>query len=427
MPELRVLDTIKRPMQRLGYLKRLIKRVTALSSSNLENLGADLVDTVSRKVRVTLDQARVTYIKTRLSDKAYSGLKQQAEDWAQRSEGEGQPVMMELQDLYLADPALPSQVGKLVHNDRRKYPPLGTILGFVRAGTYSPNTRALSLLTLIPDAELQGFLEYSSENNPLRISPAQSLLFLYAFLENDGEVVAPLWNRLMLDLPNGFSDREAGDRLPDIYRTVIGRHRKSSLAIDARKRLEVLEKSAESIARASAEPTYRGGSSREEASRPRIEPFVDMGLIIKSDPARYENYQFSETGHVWAEALNGLETSDAIVDFLANRFFSTAARTVDAEVRELKGTAEIVPYLHEAWSKIQSPGGYAPIEELAVLGGISALLRDKCVFDAAPARQALLEYQKQQPYDVRFTVNRLGVLAHTRFLQPFVPPKMTQP
>ena len=68
MPEIRALENTQRPMQRLGYLKRLIRRVTSLSTSNLDNLGHDLIDTVTRKVRVALNEARVVYIKQRLYD-----------------------------------------------------------------------------------------------------------------------------------------------------------------------------------------------------------------------------------------------------------------------------------------------------------------------------------------------------------------------
>jgi hypothetical protein len=33
------------------------------------------------------------------------------------------------------------------------------------------------------------------------------------------------------------------------------------------------------------------------------------------------------------------------------------------------------------------------------------------------AREAIIAYQKANPYQVRFTVNRMGVLAHARFLE----------
>jgi hypothetical protein len=68
--------------------------------------------------------------------------------------------------------------------------------------------------------------------------------------------------------------------------------------------------------------------------------------------------------------------------------------------------------LYRAWKSIKSPDGYAPIEELALVAGIEALLDHRHILEVATAREALIAYQKANPYQVRFTVNRLGVLAH---------------
>lgn len=415
MPEIRALDNPARPMQRLGYLKRLLRRVTVTSTSNLGNLGHDLVDTVTRKVKVSLTEERVTYIKQRLYDRTYKTLKEQAEVWLKNGAAEVPPVSMELQDLYLADPTLPSQAGKLVKNDWRKYPPLGVSLGLIRAGTYSANTRALSLLYFTPDAEQQAFLEYNPQTNPLRIGRSQALLLLYSFLEHDGEVIAPLWKQLLAQEATSFTDRDAGDLLPEIYRQIVTRHRNRILPADDRERLLVLEQSADSIARWQG-GSYSGGGAREEASRPRVEPFADLGLLTKLGPFKYE-YTFSAAGQLWAEALASVESSQDVADFLANRFFVTVADAWGLKGHTLSTPDEITPHLYRAWEVIHSPGGYAPIEELALVAGIKALLNEQAIIEPATAHQAILAYQKANPYQVRFTVNRMGVLAHARFLE----------
>ena len=111
----------------VGLSKALDQTRHATPTSNLENVGNDLVDTVLRKVRVPLTDERVVYIKIRLFDRVYANLKTQATQW---SNNPGQPidVQMELQDVYLADTTLPSQVGKLVKEDWRKYPSSEQIL-----------------------------------------------------------------------------------------------------------------------------------------------------------------------------------------------------------------------------------------------------------------------------------------------------------
>lgn len=412
MAEIRVLDSTARCMQRLGYLKRLVRRVLALSTSNLDNLGNDLTRTVMRKVRVPLTADRVAYIRQRLYDRAYNGLKKQAAAWR---EGEEMIVAMELQDLYLTDPTLPSQTGKLVHNDWRKYPPLGVALGLIRAGTYSLNTRALSLLHFTPDAELRAFLDYQPEANPLHLSRAQALLLLYSLLQNDGEIIVPLLDQLATNATDGFNDREAGDRLPMIYRALVKRHRSRLLSADDRERLGVLSQIADSIEKWH-ERSYSGGGAREEASRSRVEPYTDIGLLTKPNPVRY-SYTFTPTGLAWTEALTGVESDAEVSEFLATRFFATSAQAWEIPATSTTDPEVIVPHLHRVWQAIQSAGGYAPIEEIALVAGIEALLKHGLVIEPAVAREAIIAYQKANPYQVRFTVNRMGVLAHARFME----------
>ena len=415
MPVLRVLDRITRQTQRLGYMKRLVKRVSSTPSSNLDNVGNDLVNAVLRKMRTTLDENKIRYIKIRLFDKAYKTVKEQAGQW-QNGQSDVE-AHMELQDLYLADPVLPSQTGKLVQEDWRRYPFFGVSLGFVREGTFSINTRGQTLLHLVSitdEAEFQAFQEYLPEHNPLRISPMQGLLFLYALIENDGEIFMPLIGKLAGLGEKVFSDRETGPYLPEIYQKVIGRHRSRAQSVEIRERLIVLEKSAESIARQNQQEKYEGGGAREEATRPRLEPYVDVGLLQKPDPMKYD-YALSAAGIAWAKQSAGYETSDEISDFLHGKFFSTAAAAWYPNAAPMS-EIDVIPCLQSAWKAISSSNGYAPIEEITLLAGIKALVNENKIIEIATAREALIAYQKASPYAVRFTVDRLGTLAHAKFI-----------
>ena len=84
-----------------------------------------------------------------------------------------------------------------------------------------------------------------------------------------------------------------------------------SLAFDIRERLMVLEKSGDSIAALRAKEGYEGGGAREEASRPRLEPYVDIGIFKKPHKMKYE-YAFSDIGKYWATVFRGDEDSNAI-------------------------------------------------------------------------------------------------------------------
>lgn len=416
MPDLRILDRISRQTQRLGYMKRLIKRVSSTPSSNLENIGNDLVNAILRKVRIPINEERYKYIKIRLFDKAYKTIKEQANLW---HDGETDiEVYMELQDLYLADPSLPSQTGKLVQEDWRRYPFYGTSLGFIREGTFSINTRGQTLLHLVSindELEFQAFQEFLPEHNPFHMHKMQRLLFLYSLLENDGEVFFPLLAQLSQQGDKEFSDREAGSFLPEIYKKVIARHRTRSLSVEMRERLSVLEKSAESIAKQRVQEKYEGGGAREEASRPRLEPYVDIGMLTKPDPMKY-SYAFSAFGLELAKQVRGVETSDQITEFLQRYFFETVAKAWATENTSIPSANEIIIGLRSAWKTISSSNGYAQIEEIALLSGIKTLVNENKIIEIATAREALIAFQKENPYKVRFTVDRLGVLAHAKFM-----------
>jgi hypothetical protein len=420
LAELRVFDYIARSMERLGYLKRLLKRVSATSTSNFENLGKDLVNAVSQKIRVPITKERLEYINTRVRGDILKSIKQQIDVWL-KGEGEPPDVLIEIQDLYLADPTIPSQVGRLVEDNWRRYPALGTNLGLIRKGTYSLNTRGVSLLHFISNDELEAFNRYYPEHNPLLISEQQRILLLYSFIENDGEVAIPLWTQIYKSGSVQFTEKEAGKLLPNIYRRVIARHRTRLLSIDIRERLNVIEETARNIEKVTlSDKGYGGTSPREVAIRPRIEPYVDMGLFSKPRSMKYE-YAFSEVGLRWLAAFNGDEDSQEISDFIAWRFFHAVAQAWQIEARELKTPDEIVPYLQKAAKAVSSTSGYTPIEELALVGGIWALTEDHTIMEPGVARDALIAYQKINPYKVRFTVDRHGTLAHARFIDESSP------
>jgi len=410
VPTFRVLDSAKRPMQRLGYLKYLLNRCVILETSNLETLGHELVGAVTRAIRVPLMPARAEYIQRRLLDNTYRALKSQVTAWRNNNHPET-IVPMEIQDVYLSDLSLPSRTGKLVAEDWRKYPTLGVHLGLIRWGTWSPLVRGVVLLKLTPSEELAAFQDYRPAANPLVISRQQAMLLLYCLLENDGDVLKRLIPRLKACQGQTFNDRQAGDLLPDILREIALYLRNRILPIEERNRLELLLKIAESIARQKNQP-YSGGGAREEAIKVRLEPLVDMGLLTKDDPYKYE-YRLNPAACDFFAALG--ENGD-LGQFLDTSFFTTWARAFGTSSVSPATTPDLLWALNRAWQELKSPIGYAPIMDTALLGGIYALTERNVFFEAATARQFLKDWQKENPNLLRFGVDRTGAMAHVRIL-----------
>ena len=154
-------------------------------------------------------------MRSRLTDNTYRERKQ-----VLSANGVNGSVPMEVQDIYLADTTLPSRTGKLVGENWRRYPYLGTALDLIRKGTYSIMTRSLVLLDLTPKVELEAFERIDRQANPFRLSLEQALLFLYCFIDNDAEVVFPLLSNLLAFGESSIPEKDAGLLLPDILRKV---------------------------------------------------------------------------------------------------------------------------------------------------------------------------------------------------------------
>lgn len=406
---IRVLDASNRTMQRLGYLKPLCVLVNETETSNLASLGRRLIERVTKPVRcpLPLDEAVRDYIKRRLVDRNFRELRKTV------LEGDSTgSVSLDIQDYYLADAELPSRTGRLVKENWRRYPYLGTSLELIKKGTYSPLTRSLVLLAVTPKEELPAFGELDLAHNPLRLSDAQRAVLLYCFLDNDGDVLLPFFRKLGAFAGEAFDERAAGDHLPEILRQVIKDHRARPLSPEEKDRLTLLTKTATSIDRWRGKP-YTGGGARQETVTVRLEPHCDLGLLQKPDKDRYE-YQTTPALKALLESWQAAENTDA---FLQQRFFGTFATYRGMAMRPASD-AEATAELAQAGVSLKSSLGYSPITDVGLLAGARLLTQKGAVLELARTTELLKALQKRDPEFVRFTVDRMGVMAYVKFLKP---------
>ena len=406
-----------RCMQRLGYLKHLAHLAASRETSDFETLGKELLQAATRRVTVSVTPEIKGYVHRRLTDRVYNELKKKL---GPNAVGQGpESVNLEIQDVYLASDSLPSRTGKLVLGDWRKYTLLGTLLGLVREGTYSALVRGISLLSLCSNRERIALTKFASDCNPFAIRPSQALFLLYCFIERDGDVVRLLFRQLFSDQCYSFSDREAGDYLPEVYREIERAESRRSLAIEDREKLEKLLRLAESISKWKGK-TYTGGGAREEAIRCRLEPYVDLGLLEKPDPFRYQ-YNLSNKGYAFFSTLVNCKK---LGEFLQNRFFSACAPLFSERPRHRKHVPTLVRDLYKSWIELKSKLGYAPILEISLLTLSRSISKTGFYFELTESFEALRRYQKEHPDCLRFSVDRMGNLAHVRYLKkPTMPPR----
>jgi hypothetical protein len=391
-------------MQRLGYLKALAALVNENKTSNLETLGKRLISRVTQRVRLAphFDEDLQEYAKTRLTDRAYTGIRKTIID----NTG---PVGIELQDVYLADRSLPSSTGKLVETDWRSYPYFGTALDLVKKGTYSALTRSLVLLAITPKEEIKAFGELDRQHNPLRISDSQAAVLLYCLLDNDGEVALPLLQMLLKQGEEVFDERFAGDLLPGILRDIVAAHSKRSLPAAEKERLSVLAKVATNVGKWKGKP-YTGGGARENTVRVRLEPYCELGFFTKPQRERYF-YQATKAVRILMDHYSKFTDSDKL---LQEGFFTAFAACRGIEAQPASDD-EATKALARAGEALKSTLGYTPITDVGLLAGTRLLTEQNCILELSRTVDLLKALQKEDPNFVRFTVDRMGMLAYVKF------------
>jgi hypothetical protein len=273
-------------------------------------------------------------------------------------------------------------------------------------------TRSLTFLALTSKDELAAFEQYDPKHNPLLLSKEQAALLLYCVLDNDAEILQPLFQRILDFSQPVFDEREAGDLLPSIIKNAATKLSKASLVVEDRERLANLEKVAANIERQRGKP-YSGGGAREGAIRVRLEPFCDFGLLAKPDRHRFA-YKLTPAFHRLMIDWRGLDATD---HFLENRYFTTLAGLHGIQVMDATDE-DAHAVLRDAGSQLNSTLGYSPIKDVSLLAGIRLLFTKGKILELGRSRDILRAWQKDAPDIVRFTVDRMGELAYVKFLKP---------
>ena len=173
----------------------------------------------------------------------------------------------------------------------------------------------------------------------------------------------------------------------------------------------MLGKIAVNVAKWKGKP-YTGSGAREEAIRVRLEPCCDLGLLSKPAREKYA-YQTTKAAHALVEHCGKFADSDK---FLQEGFFSAfaACRGIDAQPAS---DSEATEALAQAGETLKSTLGYTPITDVGLLAGTRLLTKQKRILELNRTVDLLKALQKQDPNFVRFTVDRMGTLAHVKFLK----------
>lgn len=410
---IRVFVNPRRSMQRVGFIKHLLWRASRNATNSISNLGNELITAVSRKVSVGLTPQLQEYIKKSLTSSQYENLRA-AVLKANEKTYENLKVKVEIQDVYLADPNIPSRRGRLVSDDWNRYVYLALDLGLLRKGTYSLLVRGQTLLSFVSEDEknafnISGDTPYEERSNPFFLTVQQKILLLFAFVEGDGDVLRRLYAKILGT--KEFIDKEYGDYIPEIYRMISKEYRSKARSGDDLQRVQKLVNTAAKIEEVKEKSAPGGKNPREHALTIRVEPFVDIGLLAKPDPFAYR-YQITDATKTFFEPLIN---SEGIDHFLQHCFFKSANKALILNGEHRIDRETMLSTIKKAYVVLKSPLGYAPISEVCLLAGIYSITERGTYFELAECIDMLKSLQKERPELVRFNVDRWGALAFVKF------------
>ena len=144
----------------------------------------------------------------------------------------------------------------------------------------------------------------------------------------------------------------------------------------------------------------------------RLEPYVDLSLLTKQNPFRYE-YEFSDKGKLLFHDIANCESID---NYLSSQFFNSINQAFSLNASEASDE-KMLTEIFQCYQRIKGTLGCAPIKELALMADIKLLTEQKEYFEIGRATQFVMQYQKDHPYDVRFQVDRSGAPIYIKLLK----------
>lgn len=407
MANIRAFTNPKVCLQRLGFLKPLIWKASLSSTNNLRILGKELISIVSKKVNVSLTPQVKEYIIEGLKSPIYKNIRDNISN--------SNSTNLEIQDYYLSHEGIPSKTGKLVSDDFDKYPYLAINLGLLRKVNYALLVRGCAFLSIISEDEIRAF-NFSSVNgdivtNPLELTIPQKILLLYSFLEFDGDVLKPLYNNL-LSISRTFNILDAGSFLPQIYNEIAKKciDNQSQDKNRARSLLKVSHSIEKNINKKSRNTSH---NSLTHNIIPRLEPFVDLNLLEKTNFYSY-NYSIPEKSR---DFFISLANSDNIEDFLKNKFFKSIVLSgiLQQQCNYTNKIENILPLIIKSYNKLKDPLGYAPISEILLLSGIFNIVENNNYSEISDGIELIMNLRTKYPYEIKFNVDRRGKPTYIKF------------
>jgi hypothetical protein len=326
---------------------------------------------------------------------------------------------LSLQDYYLCNH--PSRSGWLSRLGPKEYVErLPRYLGLLDSSYRVTDLGHVLARGLVSGEEVEAFRSVSGTVNPLTLTLAQRVYFLYVLLANDGDFLIPFTQALSETFGAApFSYLDAGEVLPQVLVTVLERFVGAAYTKAERDQLKQLRRALASIEAAIAGELERhgSGSRREQTTIPRVEWLIDLGLAEKVPSAQTaRQYRLTEVGSrfvvaVSAEYEKHLRVNypdEALQALLDQEYYALAWELYSNAQPKTAPRADAVAYLTPAYRILTGVSGYCAIRPLLLLANAQYIQKGFPVLEYSQALRALEDGYRANPDRLYYTVTRRG-------------------
>jgi hypothetical protein len=396
-------------MQRAGVLVAVTAGASDAKPTSLEGIARSYSGPLRRHVRVPGSETETVarYLREQRLWKRYSSLRQ--------TEALPPGTTVELQDLWLADPAVPAATGAITDEVIDEPPQLAASVRLVRANNFTRTDRGRALLALLDDAE-KGALRQPSDSDAPRNLFLPSLgtrgFLAYVLLDADLDFVRVAYEVAPIGMGE-FTRAEFADELNEACRRLRARWTRQARSGADRRLLARLDEWARQIDKPRRSgKQWGGGRPPDQLATLRLEPYVDLGVLTRMSRNAYR-YTLDTGQRAFFSELVELDDPD---DYL-NRTLFGSFLVAAGYTPERVSSDEAWSRIRGAYDTLKSALGFASFTEVVLLA-IGRLLNEdgNRYFEVGDGIDVIRECQQADPRLIRFGVKRGGGLTYMKIV-----------
>ena len=316
-----------------------------------------------------------------------------------------------IQDVWLADPAVPRATGAVTRENATELPQLGVALRFLREGNYTRTDRGRALLIAL-GGRRSSIERAEPAPNPLGLGFASQLLLAAALLEADGDFLQSVWRTAEVLEAETFTRVDFTSGMKAACDDLLARGRRRTRTGADRGVMVRLKDWADAVAKPRGSgKDWGGGRPPDQLATVRVEPWVDLGVLTAADRFSYKYALTPGQRQVVAAFAHADEIAELSATSLVTLMHTAHGRPLPRRA----GDQEAWDAIRVAYGELRTTLGFAAFAEVVLLAaGRLADAPQPRLLELRQGVDLLKERRRDAPRDVRIGINRRGDLTYMK-------------